>query len=38
MTERGKKYLSDILIAIDLIESFTKEIDSFDTYIADLKT
>ena len=38
MTERGKKYLSDITIAIDLIESFTKDIDSFETYIADPKT
>ena len=38
MTERGKKYLSDILIAIELIDSFVKEIDSFDTYAADPKT
>jgi uncharacterized protein with HEPN domain len=38
MTERGKKYLSDILIAIELIESFLKDIDSFDTYAADQKT
>ena len=38
MTERGKKYLSDIQIAIELIESFIKDIDSFDTYSEDLKT
>ena len=38
MTERGRKYLSDILIAINLIESFTKDIDSFEDYTADLKT
>ncbi|MEA1875422.1 MAG: HepT-like ribonuclease domain-containing protein [Bacteroidota bacterium] len=38
MTERGRKYLSDILIAIDLIESFTNDIDSFEAYTADLKT
>ena len=38
MTERGKKYLSDIILAIDLIESFTKDIDSFDDFTADLKT
>jgi uncharacterized protein with HEPN domain len=38
MTERGKKYLSDILIAIDLIKSFTQGIDSFDDFSSDLKT
>ena len=38
MTERGKKYLSDILIAIELIESFLKDIDSFDNYASDQKT
>lgn len=38
MTEEGKKYLSDITRAIDLIESFTKEIDDFDEYHEDLKT
>jgi len=38
MTERGKKYLSDIQIAIELIESFIKDINSFDTYSEDLKT
>jgi uncharacterized protein with HEPN domain len=38
MTERGRKYLSDILSAIELIGSFTKGVDSFDEYAADLKT
>ena len=38
MTERGKKYLSDIQISIELIESFIKDIDSFETYSDDLKT
>ena len=38
MTERGKKYLSDILISIDLIEEFTSNIESYDQYISDLKT
>lgn len=38
MTERPKKYLSDILMAIELIENFTREIDSFESYEADLKT
>ena len=26
MTEKGLKYLSDILLAIDLIEDFTKSV------------
>jgi uncharacterized protein with HEPN domain len=38
MTERGRKYLSDIQIAIELIESFITDIDSFETYVEDLKT
>lgn len=38
MTERGKKYLSDIQLAIELIESFIQDIDSFETYSSDLKT
>jgi uncharacterized protein with HEPN domain len=38
MTERGKKYLSDIQLAIELIESFIKDIESFESYSADLKT
>jgi uncharacterized protein with HEPN domain len=38
MTEQGKKYLSDILQAIVLIESFTVGIKDFDIYLSDLKT
>jgi uncharacterized protein with HEPN domain len=38
MTERGKKYLSDIQIAIGLIESFTSDIQTFEQYTQDLKT
>jgi uncharacterized protein with HEPN domain len=38
MTEQGKKYLSDILQAIVLIESFTIGIKDFDIYLSDLKT
>ena len=38
MTEKGKKYLVDILQAINLIEDFSKEITSFHEYQKDLKT
>jgi uncharacterized protein with HEPN domain len=38
MTEQGKKYLSDILRAIELIEQFTISIDNYNDYSADLKT
>jgi len=38
MTQRGLKYLSDIRRAIDLIDEFTKTIESFDDYTNDLKT
>jgi uncharacterized protein with HEPN domain len=38
MTERGKKYLSDILRAIDLIDSFIADIESFEQYQLDFKT
>lgn len=38
MTEKGLKYLSDILQAIDLIEDFTKSVPSYDEFIKDLKT
>lgn len=38
MTEKSKKYLSDILLAIDLIEEFTTGIDSFLAYEQDRKT
>jgi uncharacterized protein with HEPN domain len=38
MTEKGLKYLSDIIQAIDLIEDFTKSISSYSDYVNDLKT
>jgi uncharacterized protein with HEPN domain len=38
MTEKSKKYLSDILIAINLIEDFTVDIKDFYSYELDLKT
>jgi uncharacterized protein with HEPN domain len=38
MTDQGSKYLSDVLQAIDLIESFVSDIKSFDGYVSDLKT
>ncbi|GGZ65599.1 DUF86 domain-containing protein [Salegentibacter mishustinae] len=38
MMDKSKKYLSDILIAIDLIEKFTVEISDFNVYQEDLKT
>lgn len=38
MTDQGRKYLTDILQAIDLIESFTSDISDFNDYVSDLKT
>src|SRR6267154_2610581 len=38
MTEKEKKSLSDIAYSIQLIETFTKGIKSFDQYSKDLKT
>jgi uncharacterized protein with HEPN domain len=38
MTEQGKKYLSDILRAIELIEQFTITTTNFNDYSMDLKT
>jgi uncharacterized protein with HEPN domain len=38
MTEKTLKYLSDILIAIELIEDFTSGITDFRVYDADRKT
>lgn len=38
MTEKNKKYLSDILMAIDLIKEFTAEINDFSSYDKDRKT
>lgn len=38
MTEQGKKYLFDILNAIELIEQFTIETSNYNDYLMDLKT
>jgi len=38
MMEKGKKYLSDILRAIELIEGFTESVADFEAYTSDLKT
>jgi len=38
MTDQGNKYLSDILQAIALIESFTSESSDYEAYVSDLKT
>jgi len=38
MTEREKKFLSDIVNSIDLIESFLAEDFTFDRYTNDFKT
>ena len=38
MTEQGKKYLFDILRAIELIEEFTETTATFNEYSLDLKT
>jgi len=38
MTDQDKKFLSDILRAIELIESFSSDIKDFENYLADLKT
>ena len=38
MMEKSKKYLSDILLAINLIEQFTVDIKDFNSYQSDIKT
>jgi uncharacterized protein with HEPN domain len=38
MTERSKKYLSDILISIEFIEEFIADIKTFLDYQLDTKT
>ncbi|MBX2897933.1 MAG: DUF86 domain-containing protein [Cyclobacteriaceae bacterium] len=38
MTEKERKFLSDISNSIDLIEKFTKDLKSFGEYEKDLKT
>lgn len=38
MTERGKKYLADIVHSIELIRQFTESIDKYSDFTRDLKT
>lgn len=38
MTEQSKKYLSDIIRAIELIEQFSVATSNFQEYLLDLKT
>jgi len=38
MTDRDKKFLSDILRAIELIESFISDTRDYESYFSDLKT
>jgi uncharacterized protein with HEPN domain len=38
MNEKAKKYLSDILQAIDLIEEFVSDVPTFEDYLTDQKT
>jgi uncharacterized protein with HEPN domain len=38
MTEQSKKYLSDIIRAIELIEQFSSSTVSFKEFLSDLKT
>jgi len=38
MTEKGLKYLYDILKAIELIEEFSSSVNSYNDYVNDLKT
>lgn len=38
MTDKARKYLADILKAIELTELFAKDIVSFEVYQSDLKT
>ncbi|WP_029037602.1 HepT-like ribonuclease domain-containing protein [Salinimicrobium xinjiangense] len=38
MMEKSKKYLSDIIMAIDLIQNFVADTPDFDSYQNDLKT
>ena len=38
MTERNLKFLNDILLAIELIENFTEDVNDFYSYEIDLKT
>ena len=35
MTEQGKKYLSDILRAIELIDQFTSSVSNYSEYVSE---
>mgnify|MGYP001769257628 CR=1 FL=1 len=37
MTDQGKKYLSDVLFAIELIEEFVKTTKDFNDFMLDMK-
>ena len=37
MTDQGRKFLSDILQAIELIESFTSDFVDFNEYVSEKK-
>lgn len=38
MTDEGRKYLSDILQSIELINQFTADIQNFNDFVSDRKT
>lgn len=38
MTEKSRKYLFDIILAIELIEEFTVDVNDFNKYDSDRKT
>jgi uncharacterized protein with HEPN domain len=38
MTEKGLKYVDDIIHAIELIEDFIRTTSSFPDYVNDMKT
>ena len=38
MTDQGRKHLSDILNAIELVEEFVAPINGYNDYVADSKT
>jgi len=38
MTKQGKKYLSDILRGIELIDQFTVSVNNYNHYLSDYKT
>ncbi len=38
MTEKSRKYLFDVILAIELIEDFTADVNDFNKYDSDRKT